>query len=1054
MHKRKRFMIKKRIFSIVFFCLFGITLFSQKTAIYTDKHADFKMGLELYDKAQYSAAQQKFNAILENISDTKDELRISAEYYSAICALELFNKDAEFLLVKFVSDHPDDTRAKTAFFYLGKHYYREKKFRQAIDWFEKVKPRDLDEAMRNEYYFKYGYSLFMREKYDDAKNKFYEVKDKQTEYSIPATYYYGHIAYLEGNYQVALEHFNKIKHDENFRKVVPYYITQIYYRQKKYDDVIAYGPTVFDSVSENRKIEFAKIIGDSYYRKEKYSDAITYFEYHAASSKIYDIDKFQLGYSHYRVSNYPKAISYFNKITSSNDSISQFTYYYLADAYIKTDERSNAKLAFKAAAQYDYDKKVKEEAHYNYIKMLYEEGVLFSLDEINSSIENFKKEFPKSKYQKELDEYLVDVYLSSKNYKQAIDKINSFQEKSFRLKTAYQVAVYNYAVQLYSNADFKQAANYFKEVKTYPIDPKLNANSLYWLGECNYNLNDLPTAITNYSSFKTEAGGFTSHYNNVVDYNIAYCYFKKASYPDAITYFRNFVAQTNTDKEMLYDAYIKLGDANFLLKNDTEASVYYAKSAELYPDRSDYALYQQARSYGLGSNPDYGKRAQTLETLIAQHPSSNYYAAALYELGEVYFNHLGNNTKALNYFEKFIKENPSNSRVSSAMINIGKIHLNNKNYNEAENVFTQIVHKYPNSEQREVAIRLMKSVYEQQSNLAGYSAWLNKNNINYSQRELDSTFYAVAMEAYEVEDNQRDCNKVIKLFNDYLENVSNPEHYTEANYYMAYCYDYQKDYKNAVARYANVIKYPNNKFIEEALFRSSQINYYIFKDYQAAMSNFASLEKITSKSEYMRACVVGQMYCFDELKNAEFAAQYAQRIYNLSDADNALKTDAYYIHAKSSFVLNNYTNAESSFKKVAELTTSVRAAEALYHVALMRHLDKDYKACETWSNKVINQKPGYEYWIAKTVILMSDNFLAQGDIFNAKYSLQSIIDNYKGDQALIDEAKAKMEKIKEIENQQQIEEDDKKTEESLMNFMIDNANDLKLFIEDESPDNQ
>jgi tetratricopeptide (TPR) repeat protein len=310
------------------------------------------------------------------------------------------------------------------------------------------------------------------------------------------------------------------------------------------------------------------------------------------------------------------------------------------------------------------------------------------------------------------------------------------------------------------------------------------------------------------------------------------------------------------------------------------------------------------------------------------------------------------------------------------------------------------------------------------------------------------------MEAYEVEDSQRDCNKVIKLFNDYLQNVSNPEHYTEANYYMAYCYDYQKDYKNAVERYANVIKYPNNKFIEEALFRYSQINYYISKDYQAALSNFTSLEKITSKSEYLRACIVGQMYCFNELKNVEFAAQYAQRVYNLSDADNALKTDAYYIHAKASFTLNKFTDAENSFKKVAELTTSIRAAEALYYVALIRHFAKDYSGCETWSNKVLNQKPGYEYWIAKTVILMSDNFLAQGDIFNAKYSLQSVIDNYKGDQAIIDEAKAKMERIKEIENQQQIEAEEKKTEESLMNFMIENSNDLKLFLEDESSDDK
>jgi tetratricopeptide (TPR) repeat protein len=1041
--------MKNYIFKKLLLIFVGVfltsNLFAQKTAVYTDKHADFKMGLELYDKAQFASAQQKFNAIIEKISDSKDEIRISSEYYAAICALELFNKDAEFLLRKFVTDHPDDTRSKTAFFYLGRHYYRDKKWKKAIEWFVLVKPRDLDKPERYEFWFKYGYSLFMIEKYDEAKLKFYEVKDSDTEYAIPATYYYSHIAYREGNFQVALDGFNKIKHDENFRKVVPYYITQIYYRQKKYDDVIDYGTAVFDSVAESRKVEFSKIIGDSYYRKQRYAEAIPFFEYHAASTRLNDLDKFQMGYSYYKVEQYPKAISSFNKISNANDSISQFAYYHLADCYLNTGDRANAKLAFKAAYQYNVDMKVKEEAHYNYIKILYQEGVMFSLDEINSSISEFKVSFPKSIYTNEIEEYLVDVYLSSKNYKQAIDKINTIAEKTFRLKTAYQVAAYNYAVQLYSNADFNQATKYFKEVKTYPIDPKLNAYSLYWLAECYYNTDDLTSAINYYNAFKVEAGAFVSNYNLLVDYNLGYCYFKKANYENAIIHFRNFVSQDVTDKELLYDAYIKLGDAYFLIKNDTEAGQYYAKSTELMPNRSDYALYQQARSYGLGTNPDYYKRAQSLETLVDKFTTSSYYATSLYELGEVYLNHLSNTTKSLYYFNRFISEFPSNSRVSTAMINIGKIYLNNKDYADAEKIFTEVVQKYPNSDQKEVAIKLMKSVYEQQGNLAGYTAWLNRNNINYSQRELDSSFYAVALEAYEVEDSKRDCNKVIKLFTDYLQNVTSPEHYTEANYYMAYCYDYQKDYANAVKHYGNVIKVPNNKFLEEALYRSSQINFYALKDYQAALSNFASLEKITSKNEYRRASIVGQMYCFDELKNIEFSAQYAERVYQLGDADNTLKLDAFYIHAKANFVLNNFAKAEPSFKRVTELTTSIRSAEALYHLALIKHLQKDFVACESAAYKVVHQKPSYDYWIAKAIILLSDNFLAQGDLFNAKYSLQSVIDNYKGDQAVIDEAKAKMERIKEMEVEAQRKQEEKKEEDTMMNFMFQNSSDLNLF---------
>lgn len=1044
----------KKLCLFVFFALSTIVMLAQKTSIYTDKYVDFRDGIELYDKVQYAAAQEKFNGVIENITDHHDELRISSEYYAAICALELFSKDAEYLLRKFVVDHPDDNRAKTVYFLLGKHHYRKKKFRKAIEWFEVVDPRDLSNKLRNEYYFKYGYAHFNREEYPEARLRFAEIKDGTSEYAVPATYYYSHIAYLNEDYQLALQGFKKIQYDASFKKVVPYYITQIYYRQKKYDDVVAYGPSVFDSVSESRKIEFAKIIGDSYYKRNNYKEAITYFEYHAASTKIDNLDKYQMGYAYYKTNEYRKSIKYFNKITNAKDSVSQFAYYYLADANLKIGELTAAKTAFRAASELDFDVEIKEEAHYNYVKMLYQEGVLFSLDEITNSISEFHIKFPNSNYKIELDEYLVDAYLSSKNYKLALDKINSFTEKSFRLKTAYQVAAYNYGVQLYNGHQEEQSTQYFKDVMTYPYDQKLNAQSLFWLAEAYYKTGKNDDAISTYSKFKNEPGSYSLNLNQVVEYNLGYCYFKKSDYTTAIVYFRNFVEdESKVDKNLLFDAYSKLGDCYFILKNDEEAGLYYAKSAEINSDYADYAMYQQARSYGL--NQDYAKKAEILERLTANYPKSNYYSTSIFELGEVYFGYLNDTDKSLDYFTRFISENPNNSKVSSALINIGKIYLNTKKYAEAEATFTKIVQDYPNSDQREVAINLMKSVYEAQGNLAGYTTWLKENSIDYSQQDLDDTFYAVAMEAYEVEDSQRDCDKVIKLFTDYLSNVAQPAHYTEANYYIAYCYDAQKDYNEAVSFYGNVIDRPNNKYIEEALYRSSQINFHVLKDYNAALSNFASLEKITSNSERIRASVIGLMYCFDELNNYEYASEYSEKVTKLQDADEELKSDAYYINAKSNFELKDYTKSEASFEKVIDLTKDIRSAEALYNLALFRYMEGNYTESEAACNDVTKQKPGYNYWIAKAIILLSDNFVAQEDYFNAKHSLQSIIDNYKGDDDVVKTAEEKLQIVLELENEQQIQEENFRNEESNIDFMIDELDSMNLLIdEDESIDNE
>ncbi|HQS06407.1 MAG TPA: hypothetical protein PLT16_12320, partial [Daejeonella sp.] len=42
-----------------------------------------------------------------------------------------------------------------------------------------------------------------------------------------------------------------------------------------------------------------------------------------------------------------------------------------------------------------------------------------------------------------------------------------------------------------------------------------------------------------------------------------------------------------------------------------------------------------------------------------------------------------------------------------------------------------------------------------------------------------------------------------------------------------------------------------------------------------------------------------------------------------------------------------------------------------------------------------NKMPSHDYWVAKTYILIADNYVAMKDIFQAKSTLQSIIENYE-----------------------------------------------------------
>jgi len=96
---------------LIFLLFLSCSFFAQKTLIFTDLYKDYRNGQELYDKMKFSAALDKFGEIVNKIENPLDELRVNAEYYYAVCALELFNLDAEILLSRFVLEHPDHPKS-------------------------------------------------------------------------------------------------------------------------------------------------------------------------------------------------------------------------------------------------------------------------------------------------------------------------------------------------------------------------------------------------------------------------------------------------------------------------------------------------------------------------------------------------------------------------------------------------------------------------------------------------------------------------------------------------------------------------------------------------------------------------------------------------------------------------------------------------------------------------------------------------------------------------------------------------------------------------------
>ena len=132
--------------SFVLFLLFSayIQLLSgQINIIYSDPYKNYELGLELFNKEKYNAAEEMFINVTSLSTDKESEIYINAQYYTAICAVELYHKNAEFLLKYFMDSYPQNSKVKMAVFQLGKLQYRQKKYDDAIKTFEPVDIYDL-----------------------------------------------------------------------------------------------------------------------------------------------------------------------------------------------------------------------------------------------------------------------------------------------------------------------------------------------------------------------------------------------------------------------------------------------------------------------------------------------------------------------------------------------------------------------------------------------------------------------------------------------------------------------------------------------------------------------------------------------------------------------------------------------------------------------------------------------------------------------------------------------------------------------------------------------
>lgn len=1014
-------MINKTLIYLLFILIAG-SLSAQKT--FTKDHPDwsYRKGTEMFNKQMYGLARFHLDDYYDNNPDRSLLMLNDARYFASACALELFNSNAEIRLLDFVVNTPEDSRIPDACYRLGISNFRSKDYAKVLEDFAKVDPYYLKEDEFCEYYFKKGYSQYATGKADEASNSFYEIKDKNSKFQVPAIYFYSHIAYEKRNFEAAMQGFKSISDDVLFAPIIPYYITHIYFLQEKYNDVVEYAPPMLDSVNPVRKPDLARIIGESYYRMAKFEEATPYLEEYVKSSPVVQReDYFQMGFCYHYSHRYKNAITVLTKVSDENDMISQNTNYLLGYCYLKTDDKKSARLAFDAAFKSGEDKRIKEESLLNYAKLTHE----LSISPFNEAIlafNQFIQTYPNSLFIDEAYAYLSKVYVSTKNYQEAIDALEKIQNITPDLEEAYQRVCFFRALELFTNSEFEDAIISFdKSLNNAKYNRLYMARSVFWKGESYYRLKRYDDAEREFNKFLVTTGSIDLGEFNTAHYNLGYCKFKKKEYKDAASWFRKYIDNMKeAQSKTVGDAFARTGDCYYGIRDYDNAVLYYTKAIDNGKASVDYAMFQKGFCFGL--QKEHNQKIILLNQIVNDYPRSNYVDDALLEIGNSYFV-IEENDMAVNSYQKLISDFPESSLVPRAYLQIGLVYYNTDKNQQAMESLKKVVENYPNTVESKEALASLKNVYLELNLVDEYFAYLKEKGgkIDISLTEQDSLNYTASYKVY----MSADYNKASELFLKYVDKYKESGiFYVNASYYLAECYNQLSQHDKAVGYYKNVILKQSTEFTEPSLVKLSDWNY-MKGNYQEAADYYTKLDQVAQYDNNRMMARAGRMHSYYKLNDLPEARKAAISLLSAGKIPDELFRVAHFIIGKDAFANNSLEEAADEFNLISGECKTIEQAEAKYLVALIYFRQTQPELAEKEIFDFVKKNTPHQYWLAKAFILLADIYLQRNDSYQAKATLQSVLDNYKNKtDGIHDEAMLKLKAIADAEAKSQNEQNE------------------------------
>lgn len=1001
------------------FLLFALGLFTnmpvsgQATYPVTDPYQQFFEARQWFNEGNYGLSYPVFKELERRMASGElqerqlqfDEVR----FYNIACELMQGNIGAERHASEYLAANNTPVYKEQLGYYLGMYYFGKEEFDKACAAFAKTSAESLSEDHKSRMQFAYGYSLLTQRRFKEAKPLLNEARlNAGSGNFIDANYYYGLLAYNDGQYDEAIRSFEIAGNAPVYQPLAPYYSASIQYALGNKEKGLELAEKALKQGNQFYEKELNQLIGHAWFEKGDYLKATPYLEnYVNAAQKVKREDLYELAYCYYQQKNWKKSIEMFKPLSDGKDSLSQHAMYLLGDAYLKTNDKANAKTAFRFCASNTSNPVIREYSMFNDGKLSHDLGFDGEATQI---LKTFLNEYPKSENTAEARDLLVASLSNTSNYKEALALYESLPNKGPAGQRVYPKLLYNRAQEELTDRRIEEAEKLLDKAIAAPNNEEVLPLAKFWKGELAFFKKEYEPAIKYMNDYLARpiVAGEANSAN--AKYTIAYSQLLRGQYGAAENGFEDLLNAREFSPAQKEDIKMRYADACYMQKNFGRAKPVYNEAADRKTDFADYALYQLGMIAGAENKSQ--QKITLLQSVDKSYPASLLAPVANLEIANTF---LGDEKyrEALPWLAKVLAAKGAEYLKPEALLKQGLAYYNLDNSADALNSFKLLLSRYGDSPEAEEAIDNVRSIFIEQGKPNEFIAFMKASGRDLDRNTADSLSFVAA----EIQLSEGKKDQALKGLLAYLNDYPDGRYLVQANWYTAELYRDKKDLKSGLSFYEKLVSLAPNKHAEASMLQAARYYYFEQKNYSRAIEFYNALAENASSQDNKVEALRGLVRCHYYTGAYDAATNYANSLLEQRGIGTDDKIFSNLVLGKNAQQKNSFNDAIKYYKEVANLNKAEYGAEARYGISECLFNQSKFEEAENAAFETIKKSGSYVVWVTKSYLLLGDIYYKQKDYFNAKATYKSVAENAQIE-ALKDEAVKKLAIVEKEEKEQ------------------------------------